>query len=136
MRIAFLATMGIPARYGGFETCVEEVATRLAKQGHEVIVYCGYWGSKPKLKSYKNIQLVYFPCLKNKFLDFPLRAMLSTLDLLRRRVNIAHFYGSDAWPFTLLTRTNVDKNRSYSGWVSLEKIKLPYISAEDIVSDS
>jgi glycosyltransferase involved in cell wall biosynthesis len=104
MRIAFLATMGIPARYGGFETCVEEIATRLAKQGHEVIVYCGYRGLKPKLHLYKRVQLIYVPCLGNKFLDFPFRALISTLDVIRRRVHVVHFYGSDAWPFTFFTR--------------------------------
>jgi len=104
MRIAFLGTMGIPARYGGFETCVEELATRLARQGHEITVYCGYWGSKPQTENYKGVKLVFVPCLKNKFLDFPFRTLLSMLDVFRRRVDIAHFYGSDSWPYTLITR--------------------------------
>lgn len=109
MRIAYLGTMGIPAHYGGFETCVEEVATRLARRGHEIIVYCGYRGSKPQIKSYKGIRLVFVPCLKNKFLDFPFRAFVSTLDVLRRDVDIAHFYGSDAWPFTTIPRISSSK---------------------------
>jgi glycosyltransferase involved in cell wall biosynthesis len=109
MRIAFVGTMGIPARYGGFETCVEEVATRLAKKGHEVVVYCGYRGLKPQTKSYKGVQLVFVPCLKSKFLDFPFRLSVSTLDVLHRNVDITHFYGSDAWPFTLLPRITSSK---------------------------
>ena len=40
LRIAMLGTRGVPARYGGFETAVEEVGSRLAARGHEVIVYC------------------------------------------------------------------------------------------------
>lgn len=39
-RIAFLGSRGIPARYGGFETFVEEVAKRLVLLGVEVTVYC------------------------------------------------------------------------------------------------
>jgi glycosyltransferase involved in cell wall biosynthesis len=109
MRIAYVGTMGIPARYGGFETCVEEVATRLAKKGHEIIVYCGYRGSKPKSKLYKGIQLVFIPCLRSKFLDFPFRAFVSTLDVLRRNVDVVHFFGSDAWPFTLAMRVMLVK---------------------------
>ena len=35
-----IGTRGVPARYGGFETCVEEVGRRLAAAGHEVLVYC------------------------------------------------------------------------------------------------
>lgn len=104
MRIAYVGTMGIPARYGGFETCIEEVATRLAKKGHETIVYCGSRGSKPRTKSYKRVQLIYVPCLRSKFLDFPFRAFVSTLDVLHRDVDIVHFYGSDSWPFALMSR--------------------------------
>ena len=40
LRIALVGTRGVPARYGGFETCVEEVGQRLAARGHEVVVYC------------------------------------------------------------------------------------------------
>ena len=40
MRIALVGTRGVPARYGGFETCVEQVGLRLVKAGHEVVVYC------------------------------------------------------------------------------------------------
>ena len=40
MRIAMVGTRGVPARYGGFETAVEEVGRRLVAAGHDVIVYC------------------------------------------------------------------------------------------------
>jgi glycosyltransferase involved in cell wall biosynthesis len=104
MRIAYVGTMGIPASYGGFETCVEEVATRLARRGHEITVYCGYRDLKPQTKSYKGVQLVHVQCLKSKFLDFPFRAFVSTFGALHKDVDIVHFYGSDAWPFALVTR--------------------------------
>jgi glycosyltransferase involved in cell wall biosynthesis len=39
MRIAFIGTRGVPARYGGFETCAEEIGKRLVNRGHEVTVY-------------------------------------------------------------------------------------------------
>ena len=32
MKIAILGTRGIPARYGGFETFAEQLATRLAER--------------------------------------------------------------------------------------------------------
>jgi len=40
MKIAILGTRGIPARYGGFETFAEQLAARLARRGHQVVVYC------------------------------------------------------------------------------------------------
>jgi glycosyltransferase involved in cell wall biosynthesis len=104
MRIAYIGTMGIPAHYGGFETCVEEVATRLARKGHQITVYCGYRGVKPETKTYKNVQLIHVPCLSNKFLDFPFRSFLSTVDEMHRDVDIAHLFGSDDWPFVLASR--------------------------------
>lgn len=39
LSIALLGTRCVPARYGGFETCIEEVGRRLAARGHNVIVY-------------------------------------------------------------------------------------------------
>jgi len=32
VQIALVGTRGVPARYGGFETCVEEVGRRLAER--------------------------------------------------------------------------------------------------------
>ena len=40
LTIAFMGTRGAPARYGGFETAVEEIGSRLAAKGHRVTVYC------------------------------------------------------------------------------------------------
>ena len=46
-----VGTRGVPARYGGFETAVEEVGSRLVAAGHRVVVYCrtvaGDHGKRP-----------------------------------------------------------------------------------------
>lgn len=39
LRIAVIGTDGLPARYGGFETCVEQLAPRLARRGHATLVF-------------------------------------------------------------------------------------------------
>lgn len=39
-KLAILGTRGIPARYGGFETFAEQLATRLADHGIDVTVFC------------------------------------------------------------------------------------------------
>ena len=39
MKIALLGSRGIPARYSGFETFYEQLATRLVRRGHDVTVY-------------------------------------------------------------------------------------------------
>ena len=40
MRIAMIGLRGLPARAGGVERHVEELATRLVDRGHEVTVFC------------------------------------------------------------------------------------------------
>ncbi|HOL66632.1 MAG TPA: DUF1972 domain-containing protein, partial [bacterium] len=40
MRIALVGTRGVPAKYGGFETCAEELALGLVRKGHQVLVSC------------------------------------------------------------------------------------------------
>ena len=40
MHIAILGTRGVPANYGGFETCAEEISVRMVQKGHAVTVYC------------------------------------------------------------------------------------------------
>ena len=36
MKVALIGTRGVPANYGGFETCAEELAIGLAERGHDV----------------------------------------------------------------------------------------------------
>lgn len=65
--IAILGTRGIPARHGGFETCVEETGTRLAARGHSVRVYCRKEaGEQPA--TYRGVALAYVPQPDNKYL--------------------------------------------------------------------
>lgn len=47
MKIAMIGTDGVPARYGGFETFVEQVAPRLIADGHEVMVVGSSVGRQP-----------------------------------------------------------------------------------------
>ena len=64
MNIALIGTRGVPANYGGFETCVEELGKRLVVRGHEVTVYCRDSYYKDKLSSYLGMKLVYLPNMK------------------------------------------------------------------------
>ena len=68
MKIIMLGTRGVPANYGGFETCVEEVAVRLAKK-HRVIVYARKSHYKNKINTYKNVEIVYLPSFNFKSLE-------------------------------------------------------------------
>ncbi|GAB2590320.1 glycosyltransferase [Microlunatus antarcticus] len=72
MRVAMVGTRGVPARYGGFETCVEEVGRRLVEAGHEVVVYCRppegeKAGDQPD--EYLGMQLVHLPAVRHRVLE-------------------------------------------------------------------
>ena len=64
MKLAILGTRGIPARYGGFETFAEQLATRLTKRGVEVTVFCPARTHKSD-ETYRGVTLRYVesPCL-------------------------------------------------------------------------
>ena len=62
VRIAMIGTRGVPARYGGFETAVEEVGARLAERGHDVVVYCRNPGQR--LHEHRGMRLVNLPAVR------------------------------------------------------------------------
>jgi glycosyltransferase involved in cell wall biosynthesis len=101
MRIALLGTRGIPARYGGFETFAEELATRLAARGHEVTVYCreGY----PE-RFYRGVRLRYLPTIRHKYFDTLAHTFVSTLDLLLHRTDVALYCNGANAIITVLPR--------------------------------
>lgn len=69
MNIAFLGTRGVPAQYGGFETCAEEIGKRLVERGHTISVYCHANLYSEQRKTYKGMNLYYIPGFKIKSLE-------------------------------------------------------------------
>jgi glycosyltransferase involved in cell wall biosynthesis len=102
MRIALIGTRGVPARYGGFETCVEEVGRRLVKAGHDVVVYCrdvdGH-NAEPRPASHEGMQLVHLPALRKKSLETLSHTALSVAHLMRHPVDAAIVFNSANAPF-------------------------------------
>ena len=104
MKIAILGTHGIPARYGGFETCVEEVAVRLVERGHHVTVYSKTEDDKAKHSTYKGVELVRFPKLRRQALDYGFQGVITTAHASTSNADVLHFFGCDHVPFALLGR--------------------------------
>lgn len=81
MKIALIGTRGVPARYGGFETCVEEVGQRLAAAGHAVTVYCRpeeqHAAAPPS--EYLGMHLVHLPVVRRRSLETLAHTALSVL---------------------------------------------------------
>jgi glycosyltransferase involved in cell wall biosynthesis len=99
-RFAILGTRGIPARYGGFETFAEELATRLVHRGHRVTVYCR---DRHAESQYRGVSLVSLPTWRHKYFDTIVHTFFSTVHLIFHRCDAALYCnGANAiftfWP--------------------------------------
>ncbi|MGA3210687.1 MAG: glycosyltransferase [Terriglobales bacterium] len=88
MKIAILGTRGIPARYGGFETFAEQLANRLARDGHKVRVYCRRAFTRSDDVLSPGIKQVILPGLPSKHFDTLWHTGLSTIRVLFDDVDI------------------------------------------------
>jgi glycosyltransferase involved in cell wall biosynthesis len=105
MKIAILGTRGIPASYSGFETAVEQLASRLTERGHEVTVYCRPHVVDPGLTSYKGAKLVHLRTVQNKYLDTFVHTFLSAVHAARElKPDVALFFIAGNSPLCLITR--------------------------------
>src|ERR1700758_2970298 len=105
MKIAILGTRGIPASYSGFETAVEQLASRLTERGHEVTVYCRPHVVDRALTTYKGARLVHLRTVQNKYLDTFVHTFLSAVHAARvTRPDVALFFIAGNSPLCLITR--------------------------------
>ena len=71
--VSILGTRGVPAQYGGFETCAERVALDLVEKGWGVTVYCQASGGGPISEDFwRGVRRVHVPVSR----EGPLGAML------------------------------------------------------------
>lgn len=71
MRIAIIGTDGLPARYGGFETFVEQIAPRLASLGHEVVVVGSSVGRQDVSPPVPGLRVINLPIRANGVQSIP-----------------------------------------------------------------
>ena len=100
MKIAIIGTRGVPARYGGFETAVEEIGAGLADLGHEVVVYCRGGDGQ----HYRGMRRVVLPAVKRKALETITHSGLSALHAVRHRPDVALVFNAANAPYVALLR--------------------------------
>lgn len=104
LRIAMIGARGLPARSGGVERHVEEVATRLAARGHDVTVFCRpAYGDRP-LRTYRGVQLASLPTVPVPGGEAFVHSGLSTMVALGLHFDLVHFHALGPGLFTPLTR--------------------------------
>lgn len=104
LSIAMVGTRGVPARYGGFETAVEEVGKRLAARGHRVRVYCREGNVEETMTSYLGMELVTLPTLRKRSLDTLAHTGISSMHLVAHRTDAAFVFNSANAPFLPVLR--------------------------------
>jgi glycosyltransferase involved in cell wall biosynthesis len=108
LRIAMIGQKGIPARFGGVETHVDHIATRLAARGHEVWTFCRTRFRPNRLAEstsgdyrvigrehwYRGVHLAYRPSVNTKHLDAASHTLLCAVESgLFHGFDIVHFHG-------------------------------------------
>lgn len=107
MRIAMVGTRGVPAQYGGFETCVEEVGWRLAEAGHEVVVYCRRHADTPAPTDdrYRGMKMVHLPAMRRRSLETLSHTAASVAHMMvKRRFDAVLMFNAANAPFLPFVR--------------------------------
>lgn len=128
MKIAIFGTRGIPARYGGFETCAEELSVGLARKGHKISVYCRYNNLPTNPKKYKGVSLKYISHINTKNFGTFSHTLLSLIHALFKRYDFLLVFNVGVAPLCLIPKLfgkkviiNVDglewKRKKWGFWV-------------------
>lgn len=107
LSIAMVGTRGVPAHYGGFETCVEEVGARLADRGHDVVVYCRRASEDDdgdRLAVHRGMRLVHLPAMRSRTLETLSHTGASVAHLVRRPTDVALVFNAANAPYLPLLR--------------------------------
>ncbi|TSC94860.1 MAG: Glycosyltransferase [Candidatus Berkelbacteria bacterium Athens1014_28] len=92
MKIAFIGQKGIPAKFGGVETHAQELASRLAGFGNEVVIYVRNNYTDKKIKKYKGVKLIHLPSIPTKNLDAISHTFLATMHAIFCDYDVVHYH--------------------------------------------
>ena len=101
MKIAMIGHKRIPSREGGVEIVVEELSTRLVKEGYQVDAYNRKGKNvqdknadkeNKKLKEYKGVRIITVPTINKKGIDALLYSVLATIRALFGHYDVIHYH--------------------------------------------
>lgn len=95
MRISIFGARGVPARWGGWDTIVTELAPRLVDAGHDVTLFAMPRYTDAGVGSrYRGVRVIRLPTLYGKFTETMLHELFSSLyALVRPRQDIYFVLG-------------------------------------------
>lgn len=101
MKIAMIGHKRIPSREGGVEIVVEELSTRLVKQGHQVDVYNRKGKNvqdknadkdKKNIKNYKGVNIITIPTINKKGIDALIYSFFASIRALFGKYDVLHYH--------------------------------------------
>ena len=101
MKIAMIGHKRIPSREGGVEVVVEELSTRLVKEGHTVEVYNRKGKNvqdknadldKKNLKEYKGVRIITIPTINKKGIDALLYSFFASIRAIFGKYDVLHYH--------------------------------------------
>ncbi len=112
MKVALIGQKGIPAREGGVERHVEDLATRLSGKGIDVVAYArkSYINTNKCKYRYKGIEVINLPSIPTKNLDTISHTFLACLHVWFRKVDVVHFHSIG--PSSLIWMVKILKPRT------------------------
>lgn len=102
MHVALIGTRGVPARYGGFETAIEEVGRRLAARGVRSTVFCR--GAEKGPSTHLGMELIHLPALPKRSLETLSHTALSVVHPVLRDVDCAIVFNAANAPLLPVLR--------------------------------
>ena len=92
LRIAMIGQRGVPATFGGVERHVEELGTRLAARGHEVIVYARTNYVEHPVDAWRGMTVRNLTTVDSKHLDAIVHSAKATVAAIRARADVVHYH--------------------------------------------
>lgn len=118
---------GLPAdlpKAGGGERETEAKATRLARRGHQITVYCRWHYNRHPQSAIPHLRLVSLPSLPTKHLDTPSHTLVATAHvLLRNTADIISYHGMGNGLFVPLAKAGGKKVIVYMDGLDWERPK-------------
>lgn len=104
MKIAFIAIKGIDV-IGGIETYTVELGKRLAKSGHEIIVYCMKNETHSAPFSHDGVLFYPLPTMRHKYLEKITLVFLASLHQFSiRKLDVVHYHAVGPSIFSFIPR--------------------------------
>lgn len=101
MKIAMIGHKRIPSREGGVEVVVQELSTRLVKNGHRVDAYnrkgknvqdSNADKDKKNLKEYKGVRIITIPTINKKGIDALIYSFFASMRALFGKYDVLHYH--------------------------------------------